>query len=122
MLGVNSALLPLSTDPQTVAGSPMKQGLPRHAAHRLPLCTMRLHIRPQQRVDPRLVATAPAFEPRQDIAVDAQRQLRLRRHRLESPAHHGPGEHLRADFRSVAQINGAVGEGVDACPVGPRLG
>src|SRR5258707_13412765 len=59
------------------------------------------HIRPQESVDPSLVAPAKRSEPLEHISIHTKCHLLLARLGTQPPAHHGFREHFGRDFGNV---------------------
>ena len=77
---------------------------------------VRFHIRPQERVDARLVAASLSLEPIQHVTIQPDGHGRFR---LREPKH-GSLEEGFTLLRDIGEINLAVLQGVNFGPIGPR--
>jgi hypothetical protein len=78
---------------------------------------MFVHVRSQQGVYLSLVTGTPGPEPLEDIGVETQRDLLLRRHRLEIHTHDGLCEGLGRPFGIIRKVNVFITRGIDTFPV-----
>jgi len=76
---------------------------------------VRFHVRPQQRIDARLVAASMRLEPVQHLTIQPDGYGRFR---LWEPKH-GALEEGFALLWNIGEINLVVPQGVNSCPIGP---
>src|SRR5579862_4390186 len=79
-----------------------------------------LFVRPQHSIDAALISCSSPAKPFQDIRVDAQCNLRLAQHGLQSLTNKGLRKFLRGNLGKAGKVDLSIRHSIDPLPVTPR--